>query len=198
MPLGGLTKPMVRRLAEEFGFTRVSQKPDSQEICFVGNDTYKNFIEKRTDSSVRPRGVVRTFDGIVVGEHEGLHRYTIGQLKGIPIHNRREEQEYAVIGFDQSTRALVVGPESLLFKTELVADQVNWIRQVDALKVMHCRARIRSRHDEAECQVVLFDNQMVQVKFKEPQRAITPGQAIVFYENDEVLGGGFIHQISTV
>lgn len=198
MPLGGLTKPMVRRLAQEFGFTDVAQKPDSQEICFVGNETYRDFIEKRTVSDVRPRGAVRTFDGVIVGEHQGLHRFTIGQKKGIPFHQHREENDYFVIGFDQSAHALVVGPESLLFKTELVADQLNWIRKSNPLHVLECKARIRSRHEESECSVTLFENHTAQVKFSTPQRAITPGQAIVFYDNEEVLGGGFIQQVGTV
>lgn len=195
MPLGGLSKMMVRKLAEEFGLT-VANKPDSQEICFIGEEGYKDFIEKRAPVHLRPRGVIRMTDGVSVGEHHGLHRYTIGQKKGLNILGK-DAEHLCVVGFDPTTNALIVGRESHLFQKELIANHTNWIRPVNGIKGFRCEARIRSRHEEAPCQVTLFENNFIHVEFDEAQRAITPGQAIVFYEGDEVLGGAFIDRVHT-
>jgi tRNA-specific 2-thiouridylase len=190
MPLGGLTKMMVRKLAEDFGLV-VAQKPDSQEICFIGEEGYKGFIENRVTPSLRPKGIIRTVEGTVVGEHEGLHRYTIGQRKGFQVRLQNPENLF-VVGFDAKNQALIVGPEQHLFHQEMTAGNVNWLTPQDELKGIRCKARIRSRHEEAECIVTCFENQKVHVQFMEPQRAITPGQAVVFYQDNEALGGGFI------
>jgi tRNA-specific 2-thiouridylase len=196
MPLGGMQKMMVRKLAEEFGLV-VAQKADSQEICFIGSEGYKGFIEARVSRDLRPRGVIRTEDGRVVGEHEGLHRYTIGQRKGLSL-TVKDPDQYFVVGYDTPNQALIVGPETSLFHAGLLASNVNWLRPLSpsgAMRSTPCRARIRSRHEEAECRVTAFENDTVRVEFTEKQRAITPGQAIVFYEGDEVLGGGFIDHV---
>jgi tRNA-uridine 2-sulfurtransferase len=195
MPLGGLPKMMVRKLAEEFGLA-VARKPDSQEICFIGEEGYKGFIEKRVAQSLRPRGIMRTVDGRVLGEHEGLHRYTVGQRKGLGLSGPEFENLF-VVTLDHEKQQLVLGPEEYLFNSELSASEVNWIRPMNELKAIKCKARIRSRHEEAECTVTAFENRTVQVIFDKPQRAITPGQAIVFFENDEVLGGAFIDRVGT-
>ncbi len=193
MPLGGLSKTMVRKLADEFSLP-VAQKPDSQEICFIGDEGYKEFIEKRVAAHLRPKGIIRTVDGKVVGDHFGLHRYTIGQRKGLHLTVQNPDQ-YFVVGFDAINHVLIVGPEEELFHRELIATKINWIRPVDGIRSISCKAKIRSRHDEATCLVTTFENDTVQVEFEEAQRAITPGQAIVFYDGDEVLGGGFIDRL---
>ncbi len=193
MPLGGLSKMMVRKLAEQFDLVN-SQKPDSMEICFIGEEGYKKFVEERSAPQLRPVGQVKTPDGNVVGEHDGLHRYTIGQRKGLPLRVKNPEDFY-VVGFDRVSSTLIVGPEALLFSKELMASQVNWIQPVTPIKGLKCKARIRSRHDEAECLVTSFENETVHVQFTEAQRAITPGQAIVFYQGDEVLGGATIDKV---
>ncbi len=195
MPLGGLSKMMVRKLAEQFGLV-VANKPDSMEICFIGEEGYKKFIEDRVAPSFRPVGPIKTLDGSVVGEHDGLHRYTIGQRKAIPARTKDAEAVF-VLGFDRAQRALIVGPEEMLFHKELTASKINWIHPVNGLKGLRCKARIRSRHQEADCLVTVFENEQVHVQFDEAQRAITPGQAIVFYDGDEVLGGGYIDQVVT-
>ncbi len=196
MPLGGLTKMMVRKLAEQYGLTNAN-KPDSQEICFIGEEGYAQFIEKKTAPVLRPKGVIRTHDGMVLGEHQGLHQYTIGQRKGLQL-NSKELDKYFVIGFDHERHVLIVGPEEKLFHSELMANRLNWIRPVDQLRVLKCKARIRSRHDESPCEVMIYENSTAHVKFSTPQRAITPGQAIVFYDENDVVGGGFIERIGTV
>ena len=193
MPLGSLTKLMVRKLAEEFGLV-VAQKADSQEICFIGVEGYQNFIEKRVSQTLRPSGMIRTLEGAHIGEHEGLHRYTIGQRKGLQLRVKEPDQ-YFVVGFDVKTQTLLVGPEKHLFHKYLTAENVNWIRPIDGLHGIRCKARIRSRHEEALCRVTSFEANRLTVEFDEPQRAITPGQAIVFYEGDEALGGAFIETV---
>lgn len=195
MPLGSLTKMMVRKLAEEFGLN-VAQKADSQEICFIGVEGYQGFIEKRVSQTLRPAGLIRTLDGTHVGEHEGLHRYTIGQRKGLQLRVKDPDQ-YFVIGFDPKAQTLIVGPEKHLFHKSLMAANTNWISQVDGLHGIRCKARIRSRHEEAPCRVTCFEGNRITVEFDEPQRAITPGQAIVFYDGDETLGGAFIETIGS-
>ena len=193
MPLGGLSKMMVRKLAEEFDLA-VAHKADSQEICFIGQEGYKGFIEKRVSPVLRPTAPIRTVHGDTVGEHEGLHRYTIGQRKGLQIRVKDPDQ-YFVVGFEAKTHTLIVGPESHLFNKELMATQMNWICPVDQIKGIRCKARIRSRHEEASCLVTCFENDTVHVEFDEPQRAITAGQAIVFYQDQEALGGAFISRV---
>ena len=194
MPLGGFPKTMVRRIAEETGLA-VAQKADSQEICFVGEEGYKEFIEKRSPENLRPRGMIRTSTGELVGQHDGLHRYTIGQRKGLQLTTKKDLKDFFVVGFDAADSALIVGPEQKLLQTALVADEINWIRPINELRELRCKAKIRSRHEEADCRVTSFENATVHVEFMEAQRAITPGQAIVFYEANEVLGGGFIRTV---
>lgn len=194
MPLGGFQKIMVRKLADQFGLN-VAQKPDSQEICFVDNDNYADFIEKRVSPSFKMRGVIRSKGGDILGEHDGLFRYTIGQRKGLKLIGKNTENLY-VTGFDFEGHNLYVGPEEMLFQNQLVATEVSWVRPVDELRILNCKAKIRSRHEEAACSVQIFENKTIQVTFEQPQRAITPGQAVVFYDGDEVLGGGFIQRAS--
>jgi tRNA-specific 2-thiouridylase len=196
MPLGGMTKMMVRKLAEEYGLA-VAQKADSQEICFIGAEGYQDFIEKRVAESLRPPGVIRTVEGKEVGRHTGLYRYTIGQRKGLQLQVQ-DSDAYFVIGFEPKEHVLIVGKEENLFQKALVASDVNWIQPINRLRGLRCKARIRSRHEEAACIVTCFETDRIQVEFEEMQRAITPGQAIVFYEGADTLGGGFIERVGPI
>ncbi len=196
MPLGGFSKAMVRKLAANFELTNVAEKHDSQEICFIGSDGYKGFIEKNTPSDLRPSGRIETVSGTVVGSHSGLYQYTVGQKKGLNFSKGvMDADKFFVVGFDRDKSSLIVGDETKLMQSEAVASSVNWIIPVDPLKPFACSAKIRSQHPGAECTVMLFENNTVRVAFKEPQRAITPGQAIVFYQGDVVMGGGFIDSV---
>ncbi len=194
MPLGGLNKEHVRKLGIEFGLTQVADKPDSQEICFIGDEGYQGFIEKNASEDLRKSGVIRTVKGQTLGSHSGLFRYTIGQKKGLNINLKEEKEGLCVVGFDMNTQALIVGNESDLMKDELVATRMNWLQIPDLVRPFECHARIRAHHQEAPCKVTVFKNDTVHVKFDQPQRAITPGQAVVFYLKDEVIGGGFIER----
>jgi tRNA-uridine 2-sulfurtransferase len=195
MPLGGIPKQMVRKLAEDFNLA-VADKPDSQEICFIGEEGYKGFIENRVDSVLRPRGVIQTKEGSIVGEHNGLHCYTIGQHRGLQLQVK-DTEKYFVIGFDSNRNQLIVGNESDLYNKELMASKTNWLKPQKKTRGIHCKARIRSRHLEDSCLVTLFENDNIHVEFEKPQRAITPGQAIVFYDEEEVIGGAFIDHTGT-
>lgn len=192
LPLGGFPKTMVRKLADQAALN-VAQKPDSQEICFIGEEGYQDFVEQRSPAGLRPRGIIRSVDGEMLGEHDGLYRYTIGQRKGLRL-GRKDINDYFVIAMDSVNHILIVGPEKYLFEKELIAEQVTWVHPISELGVIRCKAKIRSRHEEAPCVVSVFENRTVRVEFEQAQRAITPGQAIVFYDGDEVLGGGFIYR----
>ncbi len=195
MPLGGFTKQMVRKLAAEFELG-IAEKEDSQEICFVGDDNYRKFIEKRTAPEFRPSGLVKTVEGETVGKHEGLYGYTLGQRKGITYTIKgKKMDDHFVVGFDQKNAVLLVGGEKYLFHNECLSTKVTWIIPRNQMKGLKCKAKIRSRHEEAGCLVTLFENNTVHVQFDEPQRAITRGQVIVFYDGEEVLGGGFIERV---
>jgi tRNA-specific 2-thiouridylase len=196
MLLGGIPKTMVRKLAIEYGLA-VADKADSQEICFIGQEGYQDFIERRTSLELRPPGMIQTLEGVTVGEHQGLHRYTIGQRRGLGLPQKEGEELLYVVGFDNNKNSLLVGPEKALFRRDLMAGNMNWIAPVDGMKPFRAQAKIRSRHEEAEAWVTLFENQKAHVQFDEPQRAITPGQAIVLYSGSEVLGGGFIEALGT-
>jgi tRNA-specific 2-thiouridylase len=193
MPLGSLTRTMVQKLAQEFEL-EVDESEESQEICFLGDEDYKGFIESRTPPGLRPSGMIRTVDGAIVGEHDGLYRYIIGQHEGLPIQVKDPDQ-YFVVGFDARARTLIVGSEDYLFHSQLTGTHVSWIRPMDQLHGIRCKARIRPRQEEVDCRVTCFENGRIHVEFDEPQRAITPGQAIVFYQGSDTLGGAWIDQV---
>lgn len=194
MPLGDLIKSNVRKMAETFNLP-VAHKKDSQEICFIDENGYKDFVMKYSSDHYRASGPIVTDEGNLVGRHTGLFKYTIGQRKGLGLDSP-QYQDYFVVGFDTATNALIVGPEAQLFKKGLLATDCNWIAKVDFSKGLKCTARIRSRHQEAKCIVTLLNNHTVRVDFEEAQRAITPGQAIVFYQEDLCIGGGWINSLT--
>lgn len=184
-PLGELEKPEVRRIASEAGL-RVHNKPDSQEICFV-DGRYTGFLRETSGEIARPGPMVdRT--GQVVGQHTGIIDYTIGQRKGLGAFG----QPTFVIDKDATTNTLVVGPNEALFNDRLLANRANWIIPVASGTPL--TAKIRYSAKPAPCRVDLLPGQsgQVRVTFETPQRAITPGQLIVFYQGDEMVGGATI------
>lgn len=192
-PLGGMSKDETRAHAVRLGFANAA-KPDSMEICFIGKEGYASFIERHAPDRLLPQGQIVTLDGQVVGEHPGLHHYTIGQRKGLRI-TAKDPGQYFVVGFDRAKNQLVIGPESKLYRADLQADAMNWIQDLpESVEGVEeeCSARIRSRHDEAPARVRRLPGGKAIVRFLDPQRAITPGQAAVFYRGNEVIGGGII------
>lgn len=191
-PLGGLSKPEVREIARSLGL-ETAEKPESQEICFVPDGNYARFVENYAryelgEPSI-PGGAITTADGSVVGEHAGLHRYTIGQRRGIGI---AASEPLYVVKIDVPRNQLVVGKRTDLYGKTFVASGVNWVAIAKPDAPVRASVRIRYRAAEAPATITPIEAGRVHVDFDEPQAAITPGQAAVFYEDDAVIGGGWI------
>jgi tRNA-specific 2-thiouridylase len=192
-PLGEMSKPDVREVARQQQLA-VAEKAESQEICFVPDGDYSGFIDRYLESenegdSMPARGEIITTAGAVVGEHGGIHRYTVGQRRGLGIAS---EQPLYVIGIDAPGNRIVVGSNEELLGREFVAAGVNWIITDPQSEPVRADVRIRYRHEPAAATITGFGQGRVRIVFDEPQRAITPGQATVFYRGDEVVGGGWI------
>jgi tRNA-specific 2-thiouridylase len=194
-PLGEWTKEQVRAMARARNLP-VAEKPDSQEICFVPNGRYSDFIEaylaEQDRGPARQAGEVVSTEGRVLGEHGGLHRYTVGQRKGLGV---AVGTPLYVIELDRARNRVVVGPDGELWKTQFMAREVNWIRSLNAGQTVEASVKIRNNHPASPARLEVRENAEALVKFYEPQRAITPGQAAVFYDGDEVLGGGWISRL---
>jgi len=197
-PLGELRKEEVRAIARARKLP-VADKPDSQEICFVPSGSYRDFIAaylaEKGETLERSSGEVVSADGQVLGEHHGLHNYTIGQRKGLGLATG---EPLYVIELDPARNRVVVGPNEDLFRRQLSVRDVNWIRAVVPGDSFAARVKIRNKHVPAKARVEAGTNEQATVEFAEPQRAITPGQAAVFYSDDEeleVIGGGWIARV---
>lgn len=186
-PLGELTKEQVRQIAEEKGFI-TARKKDSQDICFIPDGDYVAFMRRYTGKDYTP-GDYLDLNGNVVGTHQGAISYTIGQRKGLGI--ALGEPVY-VCSKDMENNTVTVGPDSALFTDILVADNWNWISIPALTEPIRVKARIRYRHTEQPATVYPEENGVARVIFDEPQRAITPGQAVVLYDEDTVVGSGTI------
>ena len=192
-PLGHLLKPQVRELAREYGLT-VATKNDSQEICFVPNGDYAGFINAYfQEQGIAPsttRGQITDRAGRVLGEHAGVHQFTIGQRKGLGI--ARPEPLY-VIATEPSTQTVIVGGNDDLLRLSCAAKEVNWISLKHLPEPTRVQVKIRNKHNPADATIFpTGDLSRAEIRFDEPQRAITPGQAAVFYQGDVVVGGGWI------
>jgi len=191
-PLGGMVKGDVRKLAEELGLP-VAEKPDSQEICFIPNGDYAAFIDAYLKdqgvSRVETEGDIVSTDGTPLGRHEGAHRFTVGQRRGLGIAS---PEPLYVIETKPDTRQVVVGRSADLLRGHLIARDVNWVSICEPGAPIRATVRIRHRHVPQNATVTALAGNRAEVRFDEPQRAVTPGQAAVFYQGDLVLGGGWI------
>lgn len=202
-PLANFTKEEVKEKAKELG---IHNRPSSQEICFVPNTDYHGFLKKRMSTDRLKKGLIVDREGKVLGKHKGIAFYTIGQRRGLGIATGKP---LYIIAIDNNRDVIVVGSEEEILKDELIARDVNWIAVNRLKKPIKVRAKIRYQHREAEATVTPVSKNRARVKFKKPQRAITPGQAVVFYDKparrspclagrrvgaggDVVLGGGWI------
>jgi tRNA-specific 2-thiouridylase len=192
-PLGEMSKPEVREVAREHALA-VAEKSESQEICFVPDGNYAGFIDRyldATDSADRKPGdgEIVGAGGEVMGHHAGIHRYTIGQRRGIGIAG---ERPLYVIEIDAGKNQVLVGHQEELLGGEFTAARLNWVANDSPSGPVRAEVSLRYRHTPALATITPVDNDRVRVRFDEQQRAITPGQATVFYAGDEVLGGGWI------
>ena len=191
-PLGELRKQEVREIARRLAVP-VAEKPESQEICFVPSGDYVRFIEsylhEQGGSLPDGAGEIVTTSGEVIGRHEGLHRYTVGQRRGLGIAAGRPTY---VVALDRAKNRLIVGEDESLHSTAAEVRTVNWIPFAQPDGPVQAMVRIRNRHEPAEAEITPLDSTRARIEFLEPQRAITPGQAAVFYADDLVLGGGWL------
>lgn len=186
-PLGGLCKAEVRRIAEVHGLVN-ARKHDSQDICFVPNGKYADFIE-RTAGQASPAGLFLDQEGKILGQHKGLIRYTRGQHKGLGLST---EEPLYVLEKDVASNTIRLGPDSALWTRELTAEQVNLISVPVLTEPMRVTAKTRYSQREAAATAEALPDGRIRVIFDEPQRAITPGQAVVLYDGEYVVGGGII------
>lgn len=188
-PLGAYTKQETRKLAAERGLI-VANKPESQDICFIPNDDYKKFLQERVPHIFKEGNIVDT-KGHILGKHSGLPLYTVGQRKGLGI---AAEHPLYVIGLNPKTNEVIVGGNDEVFARALIAQNINFLDQRQLTVPLVTVAKIRYGKNEAPCTVIPLGNNQAQVIFDQPQRAITPGQSIVFYDGDQLIGGGVIQK----
>lgn len=188
-PVGAMSKPEVRAYARSRALP-VADKPDSQEICFIPDDDYAAFVEAR--SSQPTGGVITDEHGHVLGRHGGVHRFTIGQRKGLGVPAGRSGEPRFVLALHPAEQRVVVGPKEALGRTRLTAVGVNWMGEPPT-QPRRLTAQIRHRHPAATAQVQALPGDRADVDFELPQMAVTPGQAVVFFQQDDVVvGGGWI------
>jgi len=186
-PVGALTKAQVRREAHRLDL-QVAEKPDSQEICFVPDGDYASFVAAKAPR-VAHAGAIVAESGERLGTHAGIHRFTIGQRKGLGVS---APTPLYVLRIDADSSDVTVGPKSSLESTTLTASGVNWVSTDAPVTWIPVTAQIRHRHAAAAGRVRALDGTRAEVEFDTPQSAITPGQAVVFYQDDVVVGGGWI------
>ncbi|MBM7855019.1 tRNA-specific 2-thiouridylase [Desulfohalotomaculum tongense] len=189
MPLAEYTKDEVRKMAAKLGLATAS-KPESQEICFVPDNNYRRFLEERTGGGFK-KGPFLDLEGNVLGEHRGIPYYTIGQRRGLGIATG--ERMY-VVDIDAGRNAVILGPEEAIFTKELISSDNNFILFAELTEPVEVEAQIRYNSKPSPATISPMPDGRVHVSFHQPQRAVTPGQAVVFYRGDYLVGGGTIER----
>ncbi len=196
-PLGDLQKPAVREMAADAGLA-LAAKPDSQEICFIPGGSYSQFLKAYLDEQGRELPdssgelvAAGTGEGepVVLGHHEGIHSFTVGQRKGLGLSS---PDPLYVLRIHPDSHRVEVGPDTDLYSRTLRADRLNWVSIAAPTEPIRVSIKIRHRHEPAPAILRVIDHDTIEAIFDEPQRAITPGQSAVFYQDDEVAGGGWI------
>ena len=188
MPVGDYEKTEIRQIAEEIGLA-VASKPDSQDICFVPDNDYAAVIEQEAPGRIPAEGNFVTEDGTILGRHKGIIHYTVGQRKGL---NLAMGHPVFVTEIRPETNEVVIGEAGDVFSDTLWCNDLNFMAVEDINEPVEVMAKIRYSHSGAPCIIEKVDTDKIKCTFKEPVRAITPGQAVVFYQNDYVFGGGTI------
>jgi tRNA-uridine 2-sulfurtransferase len=186
-PIGDYPKTEIRVIAEKFGLPTASRK-DSQDLCFLAGEDYRNFLQRTAAEMLQP-GEILTRDGRSIGEHNGLANYTIGQRKGLGVASL---VPLYVLGKNSTTNTLIVGTQEELGSCELTARDVNWLSGETPSEPFRAEVKIRYTAKEAEALVTPINGNQAQVQFDAPQRDITAGQAAVFFQGDLMIGGGII------
>jgi tRNA-specific 2-thiouridylase len=192
-PLGKMLKPQIREIAHSLGL-KVADKIDSQEICFVPGNDYKAFLRSHLGENKFHGGEIYDVDGNFIAEHEGIELFTIGQRKGLPGGSARPRY---VVDLDPETNRVIVGGVDDLIVDEFEVDRVNWIDLNRSNQVADVTVKIRYNHPGTAATLTPGENGRAHVRLHEPQKAVTPGQAAVFYNVDIVLGGGWICRSAT-
>jgi len=192
-PLGEMLKPQIREIARSLGL-KVADKIDSQEICFVPGNDYKSFLRGHLGESKFHRGKIYDIDGNFVAEHKGIELFTIGQRKGLPGGSAKPRY---VVDLDPETNRVIVGDVDDLVVDEFEIDRVNWIELDRSNQVVDVTVKIRYSHAGTAATLTPLENGRAHIRLHEPQKAVTPGQAAVFYDGDIVLGGGWICRSAT-
>lgn len=198
-PIGNMEKPAVRELAQKAGFIN-SRKKDSTGICFIGERKFKDFLQRYLPAQP---GLINTPEGETIGEHQGLMYYTLGQRQGLGIGGIKSaaEEPWYVVEKDLKNNILVVAQghdHTLMQSNTLNASQLSWVSGQAVSNSFRCTAKTRYRQKDQACQVTLIGDDHCLVQFDDPQRAVTPGQSVVFYNNEVCLGGGIIDATSTI
>ena len=189
-PIGDFEKSDVRKMAGKLGLG-VADKKESQEICFITDNDYRGFIAKRMGKAASRVGNIVNKEGEILGKHDGIHMFTIGQRRGVGVP---ASHPYYVLGFDLENNSVIVGKDEDLLCNGLIAEKLNWISISGLDSEIKVSFKIRYRYKEAPATIVPLENGEVLVGFCTPQAAVTPGQAIVFYDGDTVVGGGWIKE----
>ncbi len=187
MPVGDYKKDQIREIAKEIDL-RTHNKPDSQEICFIPDNNYPKFIKEYTNEEPQQGNFV-TADGEVIGKHKGIIHYTIGQRRGL---NLSMGHPVFVLAIRPETNEVVIGNSEEVYSDKLYANNLNFMSIPDLEGDMKVMGKIRYSHKGSECTIRKIEDDIIECVFDEPQRAITPGQAVVFYDDDLVVGGGTI------
>lgn len=181
------SKEQIRQIARNKGFV-VANKPDSEDICFIPDGDYKKYLEQNSDINKKSGNIVDK-NGNILGKHEGLYRYTIGQRKGLGISN---PVPLFVLGFNLEKNELIVGEESEIYKSEMLVKDINLLAIDNIENPIEVAVKTRYSQKESLATISMINNSTIKVEFKEPQARITPGQSAVFYDGDVVVGGGII------
>lgn len=193
-PLGQYNKTQVREMAKKFGIDFINQKPESQNLCFIPEKDPHPFLQRNLDPGLFRHGPIKTTEGIIIGEHQGLPFYTIGQRKGIGIgglknNGATDAEPWYVVGFNKKENALIVGGKESLYSQSLILDGITFIG--DSVEG-NVDVKIRYRGIAQPASLKLLSRSRAEVQFEKPVRAVTPGQSAVFYRGSQVLGGGII------
>ena len=194
-PLGSLKKDEVRELARSLNI-KLAEKPDSTGVCFVPSDNYRDYLISQS-AFTEKQGDIINVEGEVLGKHRGIYSFTIGQRRGLGIAMGKPMY---VVGIEPKENRLIVGEEDKIYSNKLLAENISWVQtnnqiELNSEEPFEVRAKIRNRHREDDAIVTMKSDTQAEIEFINPQRAITPGQAVVFYQDKKVLGGGWINRM---